>query len=280
MPALSQILSNLPELETFTLVQSSTPIMPPNEMIWLFPYFASPSLRKLHWDITCNQSSANRADSILARSIEANGFPSLRVLRTPNDPEGIFQALCKPMESIEMTSDKHRGLITKCTSRPSPPATPTTPSTPKSLGKTPSWGLSFPMEDQLFPSKASSNLAQSRLAAQSRLEAARQGPGRWAVNVIDDDGSVVENYNMASFMGQVESKIEYCVAPDEGATDENGGLVDISDVLGDGGENLRVEGREGCTGRWNTYSGNVVDKKDRERWWHTERGRWTPVALS
>ncbi|KAI2617595.1 hypothetical protein GGS26DRAFT_585177 [Hypomontagnella submonticulosa] len=278
LPTLSQILSNLTSLETFSLVQGSVPIMPPNEMIWLFPYFASPSLRKLHWDITSPQTCANPADSILARSIAANGFPSLRILRTPNDPEGIFQALCKPAESIESSNDKFRGLVSKCTSRPSPPATPTTPSTPKTPSKSPS-GLSFPMEDQLFPSKAASNLLQSRRAAQSRLEAARQTP-RFTVNVIDEDGSKVENYGFAGFIGEVESKIKYHLEPDIGALDENGGLVDIADVLGDGGENLRVDGREGCTGRWNTYSGNVVDKKDRERWFHTERGRWRPVALS
>ncbi|KAI2606556.1 hypothetical protein GGR54DRAFT_633409 [Hypoxylon sp. NC1633] len=278
LPALSQILSNLAVLETFALVQSFSPIMPQHEMIWLFPYLASPKLRKLHWDIPSDQSCANVADSVLARSIAANGFPSLRILRTPNDPEGIFQMLCKPMQTIEMPNDKFRGLISKCTSRPSPPATPTTPTTPRTPGKSPS-GLSFPTEVHFFPSKVSSNLSQSRLAAQSRLEAARQTP-RFVVNVMDDDGSVVESYGLAGFMGQVESKIQYCVTPDEGATDENGGLVDISDVLGDGGENLRVEGREGCIGRWNTYSGNVIDKKDRERWWHTERGRWRPVALS
>ncbi|KAI1214189.1 uncharacterized protein F4807DRAFT_449522 [Annulohypoxylon truncatum] len=281
LPALSQILSNLTSLESFALVQNSMPIMPANEMIWLFPYLASPSLRKLHWDITSHPSCANTADSVLARSIAANGFPSLRILRTPNDPEGIFQALCKPVENIdclEIGNDQVRGLITKCTSRPSPPATPTTPSTPKTPSKSPS-GLSFPMEDQLFPSKVSSNLSQARLAAQSRLEAARQTP-RFTVNVIGDDGTVVENYGLGGYMGQTESKIGYCVTPDEHATDENGGLIDISDVLGDGGENIKVEGRDGCSGRWNTYSGNVVDKKDRERWYHTERGRWHEVPLS
>ncbi|KAI1383062.1 uncharacterized protein F4822DRAFT_439088 [Hypoxylon trugodes] len=278
LPALSQILSNLTSLESFSLVQNSMPIMPPNEMIWLFPYLASPSLRKLHWDITSHQICANVADSILAKSIAANGFPSLRVLRTPNDPEGIFQSLCKPVESIEAPpSDKHRGLISKCTSRPSPPATPTTPSTPKTPSKSPS-GLSFPMEDQLFPSKASSNLAQARLAAQSRLEAARQTP-RFVISVTEDEVEV-EKYGLAGFIGQTESKINYCVTPDEGASDESGGLLDVTDVLGDGGENLRFDGREGCTGRWNTYNGNVVDKKDRERWFHTERGRWRPVTLS
>ncbi|KAF3059351.1 hypothetical protein GL218_05141 [Daldinia childiae] len=124
----------------------------------------------------------------------------------------------------------------------------------------------------------SSNLSQSRTAAQSRLEAAWQAP-RFFVNVINEDGSIAEDYGLAGFIGQVESKIWYSVMPDEGATDENGGLVDISDVLGDQGENLKVEGREGCNGRWNSYNGNIADKKERERWFHTERGRWRLVTL-
>ncbi|KAI5862603.1 hypothetical protein GGS23DRAFT_605523 [Durotheca rogersii] len=297
LPALAQIFSNFTSLETFSLVQSSPPILPPNEMIWLFPYLASPSLRKLHWDITSNQAWANPADSILAKSVAAGGFPALWMLRTPNDPEGIFQALCKPTESIETSSDKFRGLISKCTSRqPEPPATPTTPSTPRTPSKVSpsSSGLSFPMGDQLIPSKASSDLGRARLAAQGRLEAARQSP-RFVVSVTAEDGSELERYGLAGFLGQVESQVRYHLGPDPGATDESGGLVDVADVLlADGGEKLGpgagaggTSSRggpgtgEGCVGRWNSWSsGAAVDKKDRDRWWHTERGRWRAVTLS
>ncbi|KAI1073509.1 hypothetical protein F5B20DRAFT_574733 [Whalleya microplaca] len=299
LPALGQIFSNLTALETFAFVQNEMPIMPTNEIIWLFPYLASHSLRKLHWDITGQSESANRADTILAKSIETSGFPALRTLRTPNDPDGIFQALCQPVEKLEMASDRYRGLlVTKCTSRPTPPATPTTPTTPStpSSKKFPlSAGLSFPMEDTLIPAKVSSNLAQARLAAQARLEAARAHP-RFTVNVIDvaDDGreAVAETYGMAGFMGRVESKIRYHLLPDAGGVDENGGLVDVADLLGDGGENLSVKDREGCTGRWNisyaSYSSTAGEGKggkggggaERDRWAHTERGRWRGVVLS
>ncbi|KAI1119654.1 hypothetical protein F5Y14DRAFT_10864 [Nemania sp. NC0429] len=283
LPTLAQILSNLQSLETFTLVQTHAPILPEGEMIWLFPYLASATLEKLHWDIPSFASTANMADSILAKSIMAHGFPALRTLRTPADPEGIFQALCKPLEKIDMASDKYRGLIAKAgSSRPkSPPATPTTPRTPRTPGsdnpKSP-FGLNFPMDDQLFPSKVSSNLAQSRLEAQRRLEMARSQP-RFTFNLVDEHGKILETKKMAGFMGEVGSPINYCLVPDAGASDESGGLVEISDVLGDGGENLKDGNREGCTGRWNTYSDVVVDKKDRERWWHTERGRWRAVQL-
>jgi hypothetical protein len=280
LPTIAQILSNLTSLETLALVQAQTPILPENEMIWLFPYFASATIKKLHWDIPSFASTANIADSILAKSIAANGFPALRTLRTPSDPEGIFQALCKPVEKVELASDRYRGLIAKAgSSRPkSPPATPTTPRTPGSMGSKSPFALNFPMDDQLFPSKVSSNLAHSRLEAQHRLEAARNEP-RFTFRLMDEDGKVLEKKRMAGFMGEIGSPIHYSLMPDAGAIDENGGLVEISDFLGDGGENLKDGSREGCNGRWNTYSGPVIDKKDRERWWHTERGRWRAVEL-
>ncbi|KAI1430124.1 hypothetical protein F5Y12DRAFT_709135 [Xylaria sp. FL1777] len=282
LPTIAQILSNLRSLETFALVQSHTPILAEGEMIWLFPYLASATIKKLHWDIPSFASTANIADSILAKSISAHGFPALRTLRTPADPEGIFQALCKPVEKVDMASDRYRGLIAKAGSRPkSPPETPTTPRTPVTPGSTNSkspFALNFPMDDQLFPSKVSSNLAHSRLEAQRRLEAARNEP-RFTFNLVDEDGKVLESTQLAGFIGKVGSPINYCLMPDPGAVDENGGLVEISDFLGDGGENLEDGNHEGCTGRWNTYSGVVIDKKDRERWWHTERGRWRSVEL-
>ncbi|KAI0432638.1 hypothetical protein F5Y09DRAFT_301468 [Xylaria sp. FL1042] len=282
LPTIAQILSNLRSLETFALVQAHTPILPEGEMIWLFPYLASPTIKKLHWDIPSFASTANIADSILAKSISAHGFPALRTLRTPADPEGIFQALCRPVDKVEMASDRYRGLIAKAGSRPkSPPQTPTTPRTPLTPGSTNSkspFGLNFPMDDQLFPSKVSSNLAQSRLEAQHRLDAARNEP-RFTFNLLDESGRMVETTQLAGFIGEISSPINYYLMPDPGAMDENGGIVEISDFLGDGGENLKDGNREGCTGRWNTYSGAVIDKKDRERWWHTERGRWRAVEL-
>ncbi|KAI0125586.1 hypothetical protein BJ170DRAFT_584040 [Xylariales sp. AK1849] len=268
--ALTRIFLNLVSLESFSLVQSTTPVLPPDEMIWLFPYLGSTSLRKLHWDITSQTTRANTADWILAKSIGANGFPALRVLRAPNDPEGIFQNLCSPIERIEMASDRYvgRGLVSNI-----PNARPTAPRTSSNPGKSPK-ALQFPGFDE---PKKSSSLHHARLVAQSRLEAARSNP-RFTVNVIEEDGSILESYGLAGFIGETRSQIQYCLTPDPGATDENGGLVRITDVLNDGGEDLAD--REGCTGRWNNYGDDTMDRKDKERWWHAERARWTEVTLS
>jgi hypothetical protein len=293
LAALARIFSNFPKLETFSLVQSFPPTLPEDTFIWLMPYLASASLRKLHWDITTPSTSAYVADSILARSIGAAGFPSLRILRTPNDPEGIFQAHCRPQERADSASDRFRGLgqgngngkehglnqgsissnrpITPGSPTKQHPQTPTSPMFPQDHFNTRNHPNASPTP------REASDLHQARLAAQSRLDAARRFP-RYFVNVIDEDGVLIEKYGIAGFMGTVESKILYWLHPDAGATDDTGGLVDVPDLLGDGGEELA--GKEGCSGRWNTASKGPIDKKDKERWWHTERGRWTAVQMA
>ncbi|KAK6846332.1 hypothetical protein PG987_001520 [Apiospora arundinis] len=227
LPALVRIFSNLVSLDKFSFVQNRAPVLPPDEMIWLFPYLASKSLRNLHWDI-----------------------PSL----------------CMPVEKIELASDRFHGRGLTQGAQRSGPSSPTVPTHNTQLGAAAEQSAPF-----------SRNLHHARLAAQTRIEAARSRP-RYFVNVIDEDGSVVEKYGMSGYMGQVESKIRYHLLPDAGATNENGGLVDMADMLSDGGETLGD--REGCSGRWNANETSAADKRDRERWWHTERGRWRQVGLA
>ncbi|KAA8636877.1 hypothetical protein SMACR_00305 [Sordaria macrospora] len=414
LPSLARIFSNLVNLKTFNLVQHHAPVMPSDEMIWLFPYLASNSLRKLHWDIP-TRTATTPADDILAKSILAGGFPRLTAIRCPNDPEGIFQGLCKPKERADHPTDRYRGgkmhftptntsgmihharspsgfdSIASSTGSMttgsigddrdtnSTPSTPTDTSFPLSTSSGGGSGGGHPPKSLpifaprpgsladpfLLSHRAQSDLHLARLTAQARLEAARKFP-RFFIIVTDPNGEVVEKYGVGAFIGRTDSKITYLLTADEGsgATDEGGGLVTVENILGDCGEALvlppksskivsekvekhehrhskssedkkedrrsrstsrtgmrewwgarsksksraaaaaekekaaeraadKVEDvmvktgaeeqsrtREGCIGRWNTYSGPVVDKKDRERWWHTERGRWRPVVLS
>ncbi|OLN88814.1 hypothetical protein CCHL11_01927 [Colletotrichum chlorophyti] len=264
LPALARIFSNFTHLEVFSLVQGFAPTLPEDTFIWLMPYLASASLRKLHWDITSNTTHANAADSLLARSIAAAGFPSLRSLRTPNDPQGIFQALCRPQERVDTANDRFRGPLRS-------PLSPANPGSPTKSGSP-----TTPTSPTLETYRESSDLHQARVAAQARLEAARAFP-RFFANIIDEDGLVLEKYGFAGFIGTAESRIVYNLRPDPGAKDERGGLVDMADLLADNGEELS-NGREGCVGRWNASL--PTDKKDRERWWHTERGRWHQPQLA
>ncbi|KAL0938804.1 uncharacterized protein CTRU02_205414 [Colletotrichum truncatum] len=270
LPALARIFSNFTYLESFSLVQSFAPTLPEDTFIWLMPYLASGSLRKLHWDITSNTTNANAADSILARSIAASGFPSLRSLRAPNDPEGIFQALCRPQERADMASDRFRPPAGRSASFPvTNPSSPTKPSQSPTAATPPPTSETF---------RECSNLHQARLAAQSRLEAARPIP-RFFANIIDEDGTLLEKYGFAGFIGTAESRITYNLRPDWGSSDERGGLVETTDIVSSShGEDIG-NGKEGCSGRWNIASA-ATEKKDKERWWHTERGRWHQPELA
>lgn len=330
LPALARIFSYLTALQTFNFVQTYAPEMPPDEFIMLFPYLASPSLRTLHWDIPYLPTTSTPADIILARSIAAGGFPSLRALCAPNDPDALFQTLCLPRERADQPADRYRNTHrpgsswqglghTRNNSSFSSVRTAGSSSFSKGGGFSgntpPPASPLFPPPDALVP-RDNSNLHAARLAAQARLEAAQRIP-RFFVNVVDERGAVVEKFGVGGFLGTVGSRVRYVLAPDvrTGATDEGGGLVSVEDMVrddggemiggtsegstgkkgrkgkggGDGGGESDVEGavgsldkgrKEGCTGRWNTFSGVVVDKKDRDRWWHQERGRWRGAVLS
>ncbi|KAH6691696.1 hypothetical protein F5X68DRAFT_259689 [Plectosphaerella plurivora] len=273
LPALVRIFSNLVNLRTFSLVQTFAPSLPEDTMIWLMPYLASSSLRRLHWDITTPSPLAHAADSILSRSIAANGFPALRFLRTPNDPEGVFQSLCQPVDRIETATDRFRfpgqnnvGLITRCGTIDSLTSLST-----GSDSSVQSFGPRTPTSPSVMVLRETSDLRDARQAAQARLEAARHQP-RFLVHVTDEEGYLVDEFSMAGHMGTIGSQIRYDLTSDFGARDEKGGLVDIDDVMAHCGEDTNE--REGCTGRWNMSTNGNVDRKEKEKWWHSERGRW------
>jgi hypothetical protein len=273
LPALARIFSHLPSLRVFALAQSFPPVMPETDSfaLWMMPYLASASIVKLHWDITSHPATTNSADDILARSIEAGGFPALTILRTPNDPEARFQALCRPVHHICLPTDRfyrHNTLIGGSIPASGSFSAPSSPVSPIHKSAT---TMSLPATIYA-PSSSGTDLHKARLAAQARLEAAHDVP-RFTFSLTDDDSQVAQTIGVAGFLGTLGSKITYHLLPDEGATDEQGGLVDVLDLVADGGEAL-AGGREGCTGRWNQKEGEVADKKEKEKWWHTERGRW------
>lgn len=274
LPAIVRILSNLSKLTTFNIVQATAPMMPDDTFsILLMPYLASRSLRQLHWDIFESGSEfggATKADDILARSISAGGFPSLRMLRTPCDPDGLFQALCKPRERIDLPGDRFRNNGTRVqqngpTLRANgvggaggrPGQKPFTSSGHLRSGSgvevvaIPDWSSDdrsssdFSSKDSgkfllasHFPTReAGSDLHAARRVAQLRLEAARQ-IFRIAANVTDEDGIVIESSGLAGYMGLITSNIRYELVPDAGGSDERGGLVGVAELLGDGGEDL------------------------------------------
>lgn len=284
LPALARLFSHLTNLEAFSLIQDISPLMPDEDTfsLWMMPYLASSSIAKLHWDITSHiPGGMNDADEILSRSIAARGFPSLRSLRTPNDPKGAFQALCKPMECIASPSDRYLPSSHSApVLQPSPGLKPSLSVSSKTSIKHLSRSATTMSLPKSFPAPPphGTDLRMARLAAQSRINAQRQFHPRFHVNIFDEQGDVIDKFSMAGYVGTLRSQIVYNLQPDPGSTDEEGGLVDVPDLAADGGESL-VLGKEGCTGSWNWREGIIADKKEKERWWHTERGRWMKPQL-
>lgn len=288
LPAVVRLLANLTQLKTFSLVQSAAPILPDDELGFLMmPYLGSNSLRFLHWDvfdsintkIRTGDLQGTKTDDILVRSIAANGFPNLRFLRVPCDPDGLYQALCRPKERIDLPGDRYR--THSASSTPWAGGTTVRPATAagdrinnvitkpyassNTLGPYNSSAISLVLPSATPDSsadgngrpsssmssngsvnaptvrEAGSNLHHARLCAQARLEAARGFP-LFEANITNENGMLVESTGLAGYLGDVRSNIIYTLTPDAGASDEGGGLVGVMDLLSDGGEDLLGKG--------------------------------------
>ncbi len=291
LPALARLLSHLPSLAAFALVQDFAPLMPSDDdafALWMMPYLASRTVTKLHWDVVTHHGSVSDADDILARSIEAGGFPALRTLRTPNDPDGLFQQLCRPRAVIASSADRIWANGGRCGSSHGRRRGGSTSSSilagisgaGGSLPKSATAG-SLPSAFAAPRPHGGTDLRGARIAAQARLDDARPR-FRFQVQVHSEEGLLVDDFGLAGFIGTVGSPIEYCLRPDLGSSDETGGLVDVADLAAPGGEALTKDDERsvtGCTGSWNWREGVVADKREKEKWWHTERGRWARPRL-
>lgn len=243
--ALVRTLAKLGELTTLNIVQAAAPTVGDDTFLFM-PYLASRSLKKLHWDILeSGVAAATRADDILSRSIAAGGFPRLRAVRVPNDPDGLFQALCKPKERADLPGDRYRnaGLVSQATSAKNYSKWSTNLANIDDPGaRSSSDTKDSGKELRLLPAREyGSDLHAARLAAQGRLDAARRFP-RFEATVVDETGEVVSSEGLAGFIGDTSSRILYTLVPDEGGTDSRGGLAVMDDLLGDGGEDLLRRG--------------------------------------
>ncbi|KAE8372555.1 hypothetical protein BDV26DRAFT_301827 [Aspergillus bertholletiae] len=113
---ISKVLTSLPQLERFKIVQNDKCPTLNSDGIVFQPLFASSTLKYLHWDVACpNPNTAltrldyapfvkppkhiNTPNSHLAQSILSDGFPQLEALRAPSDiePPGVLQGVCQPI---------------------------------------------------------------------------------------------------------------------------------------------------------------------------------------
>lgn len=297
LPVLTRLFSHLKSLTHFTISQAPSPSLDIGDEIYLHPYMASQTLQYLHWEFTNPED--DKATEILSKAITFGGFPALRTLRAPTDHDGMLQKLCKPRERIELAADKYRHMgVAQLSHSQSLPSQSPTKSTFSNHSQTNSLASNFvksptrstfslsldkssqssqPSEPDITTREIGMSLATARRMAQHRMDIAITQP-KFHIILWDPDGQFLERSALGGFLGQVESNIFYSLKPDIDGMDEAvvgvegpGGLLDL-------GEEVSV--RDGCTGSWNLdVSGAKKKGKDRERWWHTERGRWRDVPL-
>jgi hypothetical protein len=114
--------------------------------------------------------------------------------------------------------------------------------------------------------------------AQQRIDAATMHP-QFHIIIWDEFGVFVERFAVGGFMGLIQSKINYSLKPDIDGMDEAIVGIDGEGGLLDGSEETCP--KDGCTGSWNLMAGmqGKGGGKGKDRWWHTERGRWREVPL-
>jgi hypothetical protein len=136
----------------------------------------------------------------LANSISARALPSLKVLRAPSDDGGILQRLCAPQAD---------------------------------------WSAGSPGSDEEENPFSHSSLPSARREAQRRKKEASQDPFIKIV-VSDEEGTLQHTYTLRTYMGTLESTIEYSLDPDvPGSDDFIAGLNDLlisREILVEGGE--------------------------------------------
>jgi hypothetical protein len=228
------------------------------------------------------------ATLVLASGIANGHFPSLRRLRVPHDPQGSLQALCKPLASALLPSDAAIFTTLPRLSRPAPSLVRTSIYSKSELATTVSLKdflstappdtrtdsvMGSPMiacrmsfnDDGLYkrpldtPLIATLNPARSRLAAQSRILAARKQP-LMEFKVTDPTGELRVDRAINGYLGDLKSQITYVLQPDRDRVTTGGGscwddeeeedegvnqwITGVADVMGEvGGGSGRRYGR-------------------------------------
>jgi hypothetical protein len=240
--------AHLVNLKSFSLAQQRAPCVPSRSLV---PDFFAPRLQQIHWEIrseagplptlSCLSSSdvpneqsfpfTNQepisclATSFLAESIRDGAFPLLRRIRIPHDPQGLIQALCKPLATALLPCDID--ILNSSTLISDPNDFPiyfdNLEPVPKTATDSVIGQLLKPRADSAIESLISSNdfsraaltPARSRLAAQSRILAARKA-AFMTVCVYDPNGDLKINKVISNFIGQIGSQITYDLSADRG----------------------------------------------------------------
>lgn len=186
------LLDSLPRLRKFSFVQQSSPEL---EEVFSFTgasfSLASHTLEYLYWHPLLPGAAA----AILANAIAAGKFPKLRSIKIPCDDDGAVQKLCRPIRQRNLTEDEVRIHAARLASA------------------------------EEIEYRATSQFIE--VGAQLRAQRERKD-SVFSVTVEDEDG--VERLQWTgSYLGNIASKIEYCLQPDvEGGEYSYALLEDLS----------------------------------------------------
>ncbi|KAL5418301.1 hypothetical protein PMIN04_007344 [Paraphaeosphaeria minitans] len=264
---------HLQHLEKFTLCQHRVPTRYAGSDS---PIFRSNTLKSIHWELrsqvtrpATTQSSlsvrapqslsysneelvACLATRVLASSIKDGLLPGLRRIRAPHDPQGVLQALCKPLGTALLRADTlHMVAALKPDHAPAQ-------STPENLERETTCSLKEFLStapdgraDSVILSPSSATFAthlqdvahptpaRSRLAAHARILSARDNPAV-VFRVTDPEDNVRVETNIGGYLGDLRSNITYELKPDRNrvAVDEDEKYVHewitgIDDIMGE-----------------------------------------------
>lgn len=281
LPVLARLFSSLISLTKFTILQTPAPHLAEETSIWLQPYLASNSLKYLHWEVAAPN---NRATQVLAKSIEASGFPALRKLRAPCDHDGALQALCRPLFVVDFPlqiANPSRSPVA-----PNPNGRFMSPVRTFSNDRKMSNDRGRKSPESTVSSRHGStngmavttsstvgtnprSLFAARQRAQARIDVAKFKP-QYEIRVFDDTGLLTEKLEVGGYLGNMTSKIEYDLSSDVAGSDQ--AVVSVENLLG--GERDVAFAQDVCDGGWN--KGHVRGKKG---WMHVERPRWRVLDL-
>ncbi|RMX74777.1 hypothetical protein D0869_12265 [Hortaea werneckii] len=186
---LQSLIANAVRLRHFTFVQDTSPEFQPGmESTSSLKGLDSKTLEYLHWDALIPGSGT----ILVANSIASGRLPALHKVKVPCDYEGAIQTLCRPIAPERLTSEDVELLARLSGSE-----------------------------------RYERNLRLAQIQAQRRIRECRRQPS-FNVVVQDEDQTVSAQYMIGSFIGNVDSKIEYSL--ESGVEGSHSALVELQDV--------------------------------------------------
>jgi hypothetical protein len=171
---IQSLMRNMPRLQSFTLVQDTSPEMPAGmQGTNVSKALESQSLEYLHWDVLV----AGTGTSLIANAIASGRFPSLRKVKIPCDYDGVVQELCRPIAQLDLDA------------------------------------TDLELIDRFNSDRYERFLRLAQIQAQLRIRESRQQPA-FNVVVHDENKRISATHVIGSYVGDMESRVEYSLEPD------------------------------------------------------------------